>query len=297
MCGIFGYSFAEGSVSEGRRAILAYMLADANDTRGGHSWGFTAINGTELTVKRGLGKLKYSAFRLGPTNALFAHTRWATHGAKSVENAHPFEIEHIVGAHNGVLDNHYELCEKYKRKFDVDSMHLFAHLAHGLPFDEIRGYGSIEWIDKANPSEINLCRMYGGELAIYGIGKDPESTTGIVWSSDEDHAHDALQAAGLLKQSFRFRVEETRVYSVIGGRMWYKSGLTIELGKRTGRAFRWSDYKDDAFGNLKAADGGAKKTKSLDEIDSEWLKDYYSRRDPWYADEDEDDLEYFRRGR
>lgn len=79
--------------------------------------------------------------------------------------------------------------------------------------------------------------------------------------------------------------------------MWYKSGLTIELGKRTGRAFRWSDYKDDAFGNLKAADGGAKKTKSLDEIDSEWLKDYYSRRDPWYADEDEDDLEYFRRGR
>lgn len=242
MCGVFGISFKPGKISDGRRAVLANNLARLNDTRGGDSWGMVAfIGGNSVRIRRGLGDFQNHAWELADHRILFGHTRFATSGAKTIKNAHPFEIGDIIGAHNGIVSNHHQLCQKYKRDFDVDSMHFFAHLNEGREFDDIEGYGSIEWINKNRPGSIFLTRMTGGSLSVYGIGSQ-DKPDGIVWSSSEDHLQKALYTAGLNKKSFPYKVNPGQVYSVINGEFLYTNKKLDVSSTKTSKNPNWNSH-------------------------------------------------------
>jgi hypothetical protein len=217
------------------------VLGHLNDDRGGHSWGFVGFKDDgEFQVKRGLGKIGANAYELVGYNRLFLHTRFATHGNKTVENAHPFEIGSVVGAHNGVLSNHHELLKKYNRDFAVDSMHLIAHLDENRGFEDIQGYGALEWFYTDDPSSVLISRMRNGDLAVYGIGDDPKDTDGIVWSSREDHLRKALEVAGI-KNSFRYSIDEGAVFSVQNGNL-YVTKMRAELASGTYQTHNWRSY-------------------------------------------------------
>jgi len=239
MCGIFGYNFKEGTISDGRRAILGNNLARLNDKRGGHSWGVCSIDGNTTDINRGLGDMADHAWHLADAKFVMAHTRYATIGAKTVENAHPFEIGNIIGAHNGGVTNHYELDKKYKRTTTVDSQHLFYHLNDNLPFSDIEGYGAIEWLSKnelaAGVQRVFLSRLKGGNLAIFGIG-DPaaEKSDGVVWSSDEKHLLEALFNSGI-ENFYPYKVEEGAIFYVQNGEVYIDHHKKCELGKEVHR--------------------------------------------------------------
>lgn len=231
MCGIFGYSFKNGKMSPARRAILAANLARYNDERGGDSWGVVGLDDDEPQIARGLGDLSDNAFELCEHNTLFAHTRWSSCGETNLKNAHPFKIGNIVGAHNGMIHNHEELCKKYRRKFEVDSMHIFAHLNEGRSFEELIGYGAIEWIYRDEPNEIYLSKLVDGELAIYGVGDDEDNTDGVIWSSSFKHLQKAMSAAGI-DNVFRYEVRRGNVFMVKNGAL-KQDDMKVKITKYT----------------------------------------------------------------
>lgn len=215
MCGILGFSFKHGRLSAARRSLLAANLARFNDERGGDSWGVVGINADGPHISRGLGDLSDNAYELCEYQTLFAHTRAASSGEVNIKNAHPFKVGKILGAHNGAVYNHHELCEHYKRNFPVDSIHLFAHLNENRPFNELVARGAIEWIKLDDPKTIYLSKLYAGELAVYGIGTE-DNVDGIVWSSNYKHLLKALYCTGL-HEHFRYEVRRERVYYVNNG--------------------------------------------------------------------------------
>jgi glucosamine--fructose-6-phosphate aminotransferase (isomerizing) len=130
MCGIVGYVGAEQSAP-----ILVSGLKRL-EYRGYDSAGLAVIDGGKLQVLRATGKLKNLEARLSSSplkgSTGIGHTRWATHGAPSDENAHPHSYEGVAVVHNGIIENHLALKAELKAKGHVfaseTDSEVFAHL-------------------------------------------------------------------------------------------------------------------------------------------------------------------------
>ena len=120
----------------GRPAQLEY--------RGYDSAGI-AVVGTDgkLNIRRAAGKLRNleEAIAKSPIDGIYGigHTRWATHGRPTEENAHPHRdcTGEIVVVHNGIIENYLELKEQLQReghKFVTETdTEIIAHLVEKIP--------------------------------------------------------------------------------------------------------------------------------------------------------------------
>src|SRR5262249_39896237 len=112
MCGIIGYL--------GHKQVLPILIEGLKrlEYRGYDSAGLGISNGHRLQVRKAVGRISAMEKALvGERDTLLtgrlglAHTRWATHGAPSVNNAHPhLDMEaHLAVVHNGIVENHAAL--------------------------------------------------------------------------------------------------------------------------------------------------------------------------------------------
>lgn len=224
MCGIYGWQLQEGAVKKSQLNIIAAVLASENDRRGGDSWGLTYLDHKIPQTSRGLGLISKGtkAYRVAECRQVMAHTRRASTGAVTVENAHPFQIGKVIGAHNGVIYNYADLNKKYGRSCPVDSMHIFHHLKDRLDLQDLRGWGAIEYLKTDEPTAVYLGKFDQGELAIRGIGKRMKDSIGLVWSSEARALEKALSLAGV--RSFEYKVEKQTLYKAIKG-MLHQAGI------------------------------------------------------------------------
>jgi glutamine---fructose-6-phosphate transaminase (isomerizing) len=114
MCGIVGYvgpREASPILMEGLRKL---------EYRGYDSAGLAAVTDHHVEVRRCVGKLDNLAtlLRTQPLAGTpgIGHTRWATHGRPSEQNAHPHRAGKIVVIHNGIIENYLELRAALKRR-------------------------------------------------------------------------------------------------------------------------------------------------------------------------------------
>jgi glucosamine--fructose-6-phosphate aminotransferase (isomerizing) len=130
MCGIVGYAGTQDAAP-----ILVAGLKRL-EYRGYDSAGVAIINNGSLTVVRATGKLKNLegkiATEMPPGHVGIGHTRWATHGRPSDNNAHPHTFEGVSVVHNGIIENHLALKAALKAKGHVfaseTDSEVFAHL-------------------------------------------------------------------------------------------------------------------------------------------------------------------------
>src|SRR3954470_23671757 len=162
-----------------------------------------------------------------------AHTRWATHGAPAVHNAHPHfshgpgegsgkRAGRIALVHNGIIENHSELrASLQKRGYVFDSQtdtevicHLVDSMYEGDLFDAVKGairqlHGAyaIAVFCKDEPHRVVGARA--GSPLVLGVGKD---------NSENFLASDAMALAGVTDQIVY--LEEGDVVDLQLGRYW-----------------------------------------------------------------------------
>ena len=181
MCGIVG-ALAQRDVS----SILIEGLRRL-EYRGYDSAGIAVVNEQKLDRFRALGKVQKLADRVPenqPGKIGIAHTRWATHGAPSENNAHPhFSRDRIAVVHNGIIENYREIREEllaagYQFCSDTDT-EAVAHLVESLYEDnlleavkqavsQLRGAFALAIIATDDPDTLVACRK--GCPLVVGVG-------------------------------------------------------------------------------------------------------------------------------
>lgn len=116
MCGIVGY------IGDKAPKSILYSGLSKLEYRGYDSAGIAIIENNCINLKRTVGKLHVLGDLLNTHeikgNIGIGHTRWATHGKPTVENAHPHLDcnKEIALVHNGIIENYRELREELKKK-------------------------------------------------------------------------------------------------------------------------------------------------------------------------------------
>ncbi|MFZ3076954.1 MAG: glutamine--fructose-6-phosphate transaminase (isomerizing) [Candidatus Aenigmatarchaeota archaeon] len=145
MCGIIGYA--------GKMEATPIILAGLKNLeyRGYDSCGIATADGGRILMKKDIGKIdevnKKQKLDSLPGKAGIAHTRWATHGGVTKENAHPHlsNNEKIAVVHNGIIENFQE-----QKKF-LESQGFVFHsgtdtevIPNNIEYHMKKGYDFIE---------------------------------------------------------------------------------------------------------------------------------------------------------
>ena len=186
MCGIIGYI--------GSKPVVPVLLEGLRrmEYRGYDSAGVAVVSPEGISLRRSAGKLANleNAIRTQPVDGLYGvgHTRWATHGRPTEENAHPHRdcTGRIVVVHNGIIENYLELKEElqaqgHEFKTETDT-EIVAHLveremqADGLEnavrraLKLMRGMFALVLVSVDDPEKIVAVR--NGPPIVVGLGQD-----------------------------------------------------------------------------------------------------------------------------
>ena len=135
MCGIIGYI--------GEKQVLPILIDGLRrlEYRGYDSAGVAVVKNGSIELRRSAGKLARleEAIAVSPLEGEYGigHTRWATHGRPTEENAHPHRDQsgRVVVVHNGIIENYLQLKERlqkleheFKTETDTEVVaHLIGH--------------------------------------------------------------------------------------------------------------------------------------------------------------------------
>src|SRR5690606_14949934 len=169
MCGIVGYL--------GHKPLLPVLVEGLRrlEYRGYDSAGVAVVRGGAVHVRRSPGKLSNLEEVLGrnPVDGEFGvgHTRWATHGRPSEENAHPHRdcSGRIVVVHNGIVENYLDLKRELTAQGHTFSTETDTEVVAHLVEREWHGDGLAEAVRRA------LLRLRG-LFALVRISADDPGT-------------------------------------------------------------------------------------------------------------------------
>ena len=186
MCGIIGIL--------GHHEVAPILVESLKrlEYRGYDSAGIATVNQGRLERRRAVGKLANLSDLLVheplPGKAGIGHTRWATHGAATVGNAHPHMSGHVAVVHNGIIENFRELREELaaagllaETQTDTETVALLTrmYMDRGLApreaavatLKKLEGAFALLWIFEGE-DDLMIAARRGSPLAIgHGAGE------------------------------------------------------------------------------------------------------------------------------
>ncbi|MFA6424105.1 MAG: glutamine--fructose-6-phosphate transaminase (isomerizing) [Candidatus Magasanikbacteria bacterium] len=184
MCGIVGYI--------GQKQALPILISGLRrlEYRGYDSAGVAIISAGKMKKIRAVGKIDSLAEKVKTADLIgqigIAHTRWATHGGVTEENAHPHTAcnDDLVICHNGIIENYRELKEKFLKGHTLRSQtdtEVMAHLievfyegdllkAVQKALGEVRGTYGLVAMHAGEPHKIIAARL--GSPLVIGVGEN-----------------------------------------------------------------------------------------------------------------------------
>jgi glucosamine--fructose-6-phosphate aminotransferase (isomerizing) len=165
MCGIIGII--------GRDAAAPHLIDALKrlEYRGYDSAGVATLESGKLTRRRAEGKLKNLETRLAREPLAgtigIGHTRWATHGRPTENNAHPHATENVAVVHNGIIENFAELRHELEDKGVKFSTETDTEVIAHLVTEEVkRGASAIDAVKMTLPrlrGAFALAFLFAGE--------------------------------------------------------------------------------------------------------------------------------------
>lgn len=185
MCGLIGVAGKSSTAMDKMFRVLLIL----DTVRGEHSTGVLLVDSHGLTsVHKAVGaphelfdSRSYNLNLGWANNVMLGHNRYATKGVINKRNAHPFEHEHIIGAHNGTLATQY-LLDDYK-DYAVDSDNLYHHMSINGVQDTVKKLGgafALSWYDTEDGT-LNFVRNNTRPLYIC-YSKDFRN---VMWASEK----------------------------------------------------------------------------------------------------------------
>ena len=181
MCGIVGAVAA--------RPVQSILIEGLKrlEYRGYDSAGLAQLINDQIVCARAQGKVSELERQLGDSDAQLgiAHTRWATHGVPSVDNAHPHRSGRFAVVHNGIIENHAELKASleasgyvFRSQTDTEAVaHLLAkesleadsfdQTVHRV-IDQLQGAFALAIMDQMSPDTMWVARQ--GSPLVIGVG-------------------------------------------------------------------------------------------------------------------------------
>jgi glutamine---fructose-6-phosphate transaminase (isomerizing) len=223
MCGIVG------AVSQHNIVPILVQGLQRLEYRGYDSCGVAVHQAGELRRSRSTARVAELRQQIDTDGVVsgtgIAHTRWATHGAPAVHNAHPhFSSGRIALVHNGIIENHDELRAELQAKgyvFESQTdteviAHLIAHLYDGDLYDavqratlQLQGAYAIAVFCRDEPQRVVGARE--GSPLILGVGLPEDGGANYL-------ASDAMALAGVTDRIVY--LEEGDVVDVQLGKFW-----------------------------------------------------------------------------
>lgn len=181
MCGIIGY------IGKNKAINVLINGLEKMEYRGYDSSGVCLYSKDKIDIIKSIGKIsnlkeKINYDETSSYTRGIAHTRWATHGGVTLENAHPHKQGKVIVVHNGIIENAKELKEKLKTKgykfySDTDTEVIAALLDYYLEDDILKT------IEKAKQKLIGSYALgiviEGIEDEMYIVKKDSPLIIGI----------------------------------------------------------------------------------------------------------------------
>jgi len=184
MCGIVGYI--------GKKEALPILISGLRrlEYRGYDSAGVAIFKDGKIKRTKAVGKIDVLAGKVKNSELSgsvgLAHTRWATHGGVTEENAHPHSgcNDELVICHNGIIENYRELKDRFLKGHELKSQtdtEILAHLIEVFyegnllesvkkSLKEVRGTYGLVVMHVAEPNKIIAARL--GSPLVIGVGED-----------------------------------------------------------------------------------------------------------------------------